>query len=112
MDTNNSAIQKKTQEATDDHHALVCSATNSSSGDEGEVRHRALSVFASNRRGAGVALPTACTADLFHCNYSIIYDYTYFNMPTSYQWWLFEREAHINWSMMVTCRGSTRLDLP
>ena len=29
-----------------------------------------------------------------------------FNMPTSYQWWVWEREAHINWSLM-TCQGST-----
>ena len=34
-----------------------------------------------------------------------------FNMPTSYQWWVWEREALINWSM-VTCQGSTRLELP
>ena len=30
-----------------------------------------------------------------------------FNMPTSYQSWVWEREAHINRSM-VTCQGSTR----
>ena len=29
------------------------------------------------------------------------------DMPTSYQLWVWEREAHINWSM-VTCQGSTR----
>ena len=34
-----------------------------------------------------------------------------FNMPTSYQYWVWESEAHINWSM-VTCEGSTRLELP
>ena len=34
-----------------------------------------------------------------------------FNMPTSYQEWVWEREAHFNWSM-VTCQGSTRLELP
>ena len=28
-------------------------------------------------------------------------------MPTSYQHWVWEREAHISWSMM-TCQGSTR----
>ena len=28
-------------------------------------------------------------------------------MPTSYQKWVWEREAHIDWSM-VTCQGSTR----
>ena len=33
-----------------------------------------------------------------------------FNMPTSYQQWLCEREANINWSM-VTCQGSTRSEL-
>ena len=43
-------------------------------------------------------------------------DYTYiiagtFNMPTSYQQWVWEREAHMNWSM-VTCQGSTRSELP
>ena len=34
-----------------------------------------------------------------------------FNMPTSYQQWVWEREAHINWSM-VTCQGRTRSELP
>ena len=34
-----------------------------------------------------------------------------FNMPTSYQWWVWEREANMNWSM-VTCQGSTRSELP
>ena len=34
-----------------------------------------------------------------------------FNMPSSYQTWVWEREAHINWSMM-TCQGSTRSELP
>ena len=34
-----------------------------------------------------------------------------FNMPTSYQWWVWEREANINWSM-VTCQGSTRSEVP
>ena len=34
-----------------------------------------------------------------------------FNMSASYQKWVWEREAHINWSMM-TCQGSTRLELP
>ena len=34
-----------------------------------------------------------------------------FNMTTSYQQWVWEREAHINWSM-VTCQGSTRSELP
>ena len=33
-----------------------------------------------------------------------------FNMPTSYHKWVWEREAHINWSM-VTCQGSTRSEL-
>ena len=33
-----------------------------------------------------------------------------FDMPTSYQWWVWEREAHINWSM-VTYQGSTRSEL-
>ena len=37
--------------------------------------------------------------------------YGTFNMPTSYQEWVWEREAHINWSM-VTCQGSTRSELP
>ena len=34
-----------------------------------------------------------------------------FNMPTSYQLWVWEKEANINWSM-VTCQGSTRSELP
>ena len=34
-----------------------------------------------------------------------------FNMATSYQQWVWEREANINWSM-VTCQGSTRSELP
>ena len=34
-----------------------------------------------------------------------------FNMPTSYQQWVWEREANVNWSM-VTCQGSTRSELP
>ena len=34
-----------------------------------------------------------------------------FNMPPSYQYWVWEREANINWSM-VTCQGSTRSELP
>ena len=34
-----------------------------------------------------------------------------FNMPTLYQKWVWEREAHINWSMM-TCQGCTRSELP
>ena len=34
-----------------------------------------------------------------------------FNMPTLYQQRVWEREANINWSM-VTCQGSTRLELP
>ena len=33
-----------------------------------------------------------------------------FDMPTSYQWWVWERETNISWSM-VTCQGSTRLEL-
>ena len=33
-----------------------------------------------------------------------------FNMPTSYQKRVWEREAHINWSM-ATCQGSTRSQL-
>ena len=48
------------------------------------------------------------TSTLYHC--SIIIAGT-FNMPTSYQWWVREREANMNWSM-VTCKGSTRLELP
>ena len=32
-------------------------------------------------------------------------------MPTSYQQWVWEGEAHINWSM-VTYQGSTRSKLP
>ena len=32
-------------------------------------------------------------------------------MPTSYQQWVWERDAHIYWSM-VTCQGSTRLEVP
>ena len=42
-----------------------------------------------------------------------IYIYTFagtFNTPTSYQSWAWEREAHINWSI-VTCQGSTRSEL-
>ena len=34
-----------------------------------------------------------------------------FNIPTSYQQWVWEREAHINWSMVI-CRGSTGSELP
>ena len=34
-----------------------------------------------------------------------------FNMPTSYQQWVWETEANINWSM-VTCQGSPRSELP
>ena len=34
-----------------------------------------------------------------------------FNMPTPYQQWVWQREAHIDWSM-VTCQGSTRSELP
>ena len=34
-----------------------------------------------------------------------------FNMPTSYQKWVWEREARINWSMVI-CQGSTRSELP
>ena len=41
---------------------------------------------------------------------SVAYTRT-FNMPTSYQYWVWEREAHINWSM-VTCQSSTRSELP
>ena len=33
------------------------------------------------------------------------------NMPTLYHLWVWEREAHINWSV-VTCQGSTCLKLP
>ena len=33
-----------------------------------------------------------------------------FNMPTSYQWWVWERVANINWST-VTYQGSTRSEL-
>ena len=32
-------------------------------------------------------------------------------MPTLYQQWAWERDAHINWSM-VTCQGNTRSELP
>ena len=35
----------------------------------------------------------------------------YLNMPTACQKWVWEREAHINW-FVVTCEGSTRLELP
>ena len=34
-----------------------------------------------------------------------------FNIPTSYQQWVWEREAHIIWSL-VTCEDSTRSELP
>ena len=34
-----------------------------------------------------------------------------FIMPTSYQTWVWIKEAHIDWSM-VTCLVSTRLELP
>ena len=34
-----------------------------------------------------------------------------FNLPTSYQSWVWEGEANINWSM-VTCHGSIRSELP
>ena len=34
-----------------------------------------------------------------------------FNMPTPYQQCVWERKAHINWSM-VTCQGSTRSEVP
>ena len=34
-----------------------------------------------------------------------------FNMPTSYQQWVWEREANIDWSMVI-CQGSTRSELP
>ena len=34
-----------------------------------------------------------------------------FNMPTSYQSWVWEIGALINWSM-VTCQGRTRSELP
>ena len=34
-----------------------------------------------------------------------------FNMPTSYQEWGWEREAYINWSMVI-CQGRTRSELP
>ena len=34
-----------------------------------------------------------------------------FIIPTSYDWWVWEREAQIYWSM-VTCQGSTRSELP
>ena len=34
-----------------------------------------------------------------------------FNMSTSYQKWVWEREAYINWSM-ATCQGSTCSELP
>ena len=33
------------------------------------------------------------------------------NMPTSYQQWVWEREANINWSVVI-CQGSTRSELP
>ena len=33
-----------------------------------------------------------------------------FNIPTSYQQWVWEREAHSNWSMVI-CQGSTRSEL-
>ena len=45
-------------------------------------------------------------------NHLIIVIVDTFNMPTSYEEWVWEREAHIHWSM-VTCQGSvTRLELP
>ena len=34
-----------------------------------------------------------------------------FNMPTLYQLWVWEREANIDWSMVI-CQGSTRSELP
>ena len=44
-------------------------------------------------------------------NQSIKFHAGTFNTPTSYQQWVWEREAHINWSM-VTCQGgSTRSEL-
>ena len=49
-------------------------------------------------------------ATIFFLQKSYAYAGT-FNMPTSYQQWLWEREAHINWSM-VTCKSSTPSDLP
>ena len=34
-----------------------------------------------------------------------------FNMTTSYQEWVWEREANINWSMVI-CQGNARSELP
>ena len=33
------------------------------------------------------------------------------NVTTSYQQWVWEREANIDWSMVI-CQGSTRSELP
>ena len=32
-------------------------------------------------------------------------------LSTSYLWWMWEKQVHINWSM-ATCQGSTRSKLP
>ena len=70
------------------------------------------------RRGLAVArrrssLPVAhggSGACLARNNISVHYTAGTFNMPTSYQQWVWEREANIIWSM-VTCQGSTRSEL-
>ena len=51
---------------------------------------------------------------ILYCG-SVVYLCLYagtFNMPTSNQWWLLEREAHINWSMMTLQGSCNRLELP
>ena len=44
-----------------------------------------------------------------HCMYAC--SMGTFNMPTSYQQWVWEIKAYFYWSM-VTCQGSTRSELP
>ena len=56
-----------------------------------------------------VYVPYICVSDsvvgtLYMCSGT-------FNMPTSYQQWVWERGAYINW-FMVTCQGSNRSELP
>ena len=45
------------------------------------------------------------------CHHVLLLRTGTFNMPTPYRWWVWEREAHINWSMVI-CQGNTRLELP
>ena len=58
------------------------------------------------QQGAGVRV--ACT---FTRLTGMYVNAVIFNMLTSYHQWVWQREAHINWSML-TCQGSTRLELP